>query len=103
MFKMLPTLLKLMKQVMTKGWSSISFTADGKCDACGICVKLCPVDNIALAGKKPQWSAHCAGCFACIQWCPKDAIHLGTSNLSIAHYHHPEVSLADIFAQKMNR
>jgi len=103
MFRMLPTLFKLLKQVMFKGWESLAFKADEKCDGCGICVKICPVDNIVLAGKNPVWGKTCAGCFACIQWCPKDSIHLGTSDMNVKKYHHPEISLNDMLKQKGER
>jgi ferredoxin/flavodoxin len=51
-----------------------SFHADKKCNKCGICAKVCPVQNITLAEGKPVWHHKCEQCFACLQWCPQEAI-----------------------------
>ena len=75
-----------------------SFFADDKCNACGICVKLCPADNIVLTGKKPVWRHRCEQCFACIQWCPEEAVQAGKSTKNKIRYHHPEISLKDMLA-----
>lgn len=94
--KMIPTLLKLLSQAIMKGWKSLAFIANEKCDGCGICQKICPVDNIEMVDNNPSWSGHCAGCFACFHWCPKEAIQTGNINLNIKKYHHPEVKIKDI-------
>jgi flavodoxin/NAD-dependent dihydropyrimidine dehydrogenase PreA subunit len=57
---------------------SRTFRADGNCDGCGICVEMCPVDNIVLqASKRPRWRTNCLLCAACELACPKEAIHSG--------------------------
>jgi ferredoxin len=59
----------------TKLLYSRFFSASKKCDACGICVKKCPVQNISLKGKeKPIWRNECILCATCQLVCPKDAI-----------------------------
>lgn len=100
--KMIPSLMKLLKQVIMKGWKSLFFISNEKCDGCGICIKICPVDNIEMVDNKPSWSSHCAGCFACLHWCPKEAIQLGKINMNIKKYHHPDVKIVDIMKQKGN-
>lgn len=46
-----------------------------KCDACGICMKLCPTRNISADKKgQPRWGRNCLLCFSCEMKCPKDAI-----------------------------
>ena len=46
-----------------------------KCNACGLCVKRCPMNNIAQdESGRPVWGRNCIGCFACEMNCPKDAI-----------------------------
>ena len=97
--KMLPTLLKLLKQGITKGWKSIVLNSNGKCNGCGICNRICPADNIEIVDNKPRWSDHCAGCFACLHWCPEEAISLSGLDTIIGRYHHPEVKISDMIKQ----
>lgn len=99
-FKMIPTLSKMLVKVAFHGWDSIAYTAGDKCNGCGICEKICPVDNIHMQDGKPFWSDHCANCFACLQWCPQSAITPGNTNLNIKKYHHPDMSLSDILKKR---
>jgi len=48
------------------------------CIKCGLCAKLCPVDDIE--GLPPRWKhdGSCTNCLACYHHCPKHAIHWGT-------------------------
>ena len=99
--KTIPTVIKLMKQVIMKGWKSLLFASNEKCDGCGICKKICPVNNIEIINNKPSWlNLNCIGCFACLHWCPKDAIQLGRTNIKIKNYHHPDVKISDILVNK---
>lgn len=100
LIKRIPFLVKLLKQVIMKGWKSLAFISNEKCDGCGICKKICPVDNIDIVDDKPSWSDHCEGCFACFHWCPKEAIQFGNTNMNIKQYRHPEAKLVDIMKQK---
>ena len=47
------------------------------CVKCGLCAKLCPVDDIK--GTPPIWqhNGNCTNCLACYHHCPKHAIHWG--------------------------
>lgn len=95
-FKMVPILFRLFAQVLKHGWESLGFHADDSCSGCGICEKICPVRNIILSSGKPVWSDYCVGCFACVHWCPSASIQLGTADMSIRLYHHPEISLEEM-------
>ncbi len=75
-----------------------SFRVDEKCNACGICEKICPAQNIRIASGKPAWLNHCEQCFACIQWCPEEAIQYGKNTSGKKRYHHPDISLKDMLA-----
>jgi ferredoxin len=74
------------------------FWVDDKCNACGICKKICLCGNIDLKAGKPTWLHHCEQCLACIQWCPKEAIQYGKRTSRYERYHHPEVTLEDIIS-----
>ena len=77
-----------------------NFWSDKKCNGCGTCVKVCPVNNIELIDKLPVWMHKCEQCFACLQWCPKEAIQYGKSTATRKRYHHPEIKVQDIIAGK---
>jgi flavodoxin/NAD-dependent dihydropyrimidine dehydrogenase PreA subunit len=98
--KATPKLLRLAKEVALRGWKSFAFVADSNCSGCGICVQVCPMDNIALNSGKPSWGKDCATCFACLQWCPKEAIQAGRMTVNKKRYHHPDVKISDIIKQK---
>lgn len=75
-----------------------SFQVNDNCNACGTCVRVCPVVNIKLVDDKPVWLHHCENCLACYHWCPQDAIQ-GEIVRYNKKEHHPEVSLADFLKQ----
>lgn len=45
-----------------------------KCIGCGICVKLCPMQNIALENKKAISHDQCTMCYRCFSHCPTKAL-----------------------------
>jgi ferredoxin len=72
-----------------------SFQIDEKCSGCGICARVCPVNNIKMVDNRPVWQHHCETCCACYSWCPKEAIH-GEIVSYNDWYHHPDVKLSDM-------
>ena len=80
--------------------SDKSFYADDNCTSCGICERVCPVNNIILIEGKPQWQHKCQQCLACINFCPEKSIQFGTDTLKTQRYHHPEITLQEIINQK---
>ncbi len=51
-----------------------------RCISCGICSKVCPVENIVINDNKyPQWqhNGSCLTCFSCYHHCPVHAIEFG--------------------------
>ncbi len=53
------------------------FYATDECVGCGICEKVCPLNNIKIENGKPIWGKECIHCSACINRCPKQAIEYG--------------------------
>lgn len=46
-----------------------------RCSGCGLCIKLCPGQNIVGSkGGRPVWGRECLLCLTCEMKCPKDAI-----------------------------
>jgi ferredoxin len=61
-----------------------AYIADSNCNACGLCVKSCPVHTIKLAKvirKKPYWKFNCEDCARCINICPQKAIQVSMPKL----------------------
>lgn len=77
---------------------SIEFD-EKRCNSCGLCEKVCPVNNIILKDGKPTWLHKCELCFACDEWCSKNAIHHWSKTIG-KNYHHPDVTIKDILQQK---
>jgi ferredoxin len=77
-----------------------NFRVADVCTKCGICERVCPVENIGLQDGKPVWSDHCQHCMACLQWCPVEAIQYKKSTDGKKRYHHPGISAQAIMEQK---
>ncbi len=102
LFRMIPIVLKLITVVLMKGWESLTLTCNEKCDGCGICEKICPVNNIQMIDNRPSWlTDKCMGCFSCFHWCPREAVKTGKINMNMKNYHHPDVRISDILDQRM--
>ena len=100
MLRTVPTLVRFAFSLVVKGEESLALTASGACNGCGICVEVCPADNIEMHGARPRWGDRCIGCFACLHWCPQRAISLGGQAMGIEPYHHPDVTLSDMMDAK---
>jgi ferredoxin len=71
-----------------------NFRVESHCNGCGICGKVCPVDNIEIA-KKPSFKGNCQQCLACANNCPQKAIRLKTEK-SKARYINKNVTLKEM-------
>jgi ferredoxin len=66
----------LLARPFAKLMYSKTFRADKKCDACGICIEKCPINNISANNNgQPRWHSNCLLCATCELTCPKDAVH----------------------------
>lgn len=68
-----------------------AFHTNASCNSCGLCEKVCPVGNIAMANGKPVYRHLCEHCTACIQYCPAKAINYKNRTQKRRRYHHPQV------------
>ncbi len=75
--------------------TALSYTVNDDCVRCGICVKVCPANNIQVRAEGVRFSGHCEVCYACLHNCPQHAIHMpleaGTTQFRNEH-----VTLKDI-------
>ena len=60
----------------TKEYSSNLKVDSSKCVGCGMCEKLCHMDNITIVDKTAVSGDRCTMCYRCINKCPKQAITL---------------------------
>ena len=67
--------------------SAKGFYATANCSGCGMCVKHCPLNNIKLVDKQPQWGKDCTHCMACIGGCPQKSIEYGKKTQGKPRYY----------------
>lgn len=79
--------------------SDRKYFVDAACTGCGLCARLCPVNNIALVGGKPSWHHACEECLACVHGCPQKAINAKTT-VGRARYGNPSIPCQDLIAGK---
>lgn len=91
--------LKLHHVVMSKfedymGFSEIE--ADHNCISCGLCSKVCPLQNIEMKGQ-PEFKSNCEMCLSCVNNCPKKSLAYKKMNReSFKPYRHPEVKVKEL-------
>jgi ferredoxin/flavodoxin len=79
------------------------FTADDRCTSCGICEKVCPVENIELMEGRPVWLHRCELCMACLHLCPTRAIQWGKKTENRDRYRHPDLTVSDMERQQTGK
>jgi len=75
-----------------------SFHVTDKCEGCGTCARICPVENIELVDERPEWLHNCEFCLACFHWCTQGAIESHELENTV-RYHHPAVKIKDMLRQ----
>lgn len=78
----------------------MNFHANNKCTKCGLCLKICPVNNIKMKDGNIKWNGRCEQCMACIQYCPAEAIQFGNKTLNRKRYRNPNVDYLKVLLKK---
>ncbi len=66
------------------------FTATDACTGCGKCAKICPLGNITIDSRRPQWHGNCINCLACYHNCPRHAVAYGSRTAGKGQYVCPQ-------------
>ncbi|MHA1647237.1 MAG: EFR1 family ferrodoxin [Promethearchaeota archaeon] len=66
------------------------YWVDENCSRCGLCVKICPEQNITLEEDGIHFADHCTLCLRCIHQCPQKAIQLGGFTKGKFRWHGPK-------------
>lgn len=66
------------------------------CISCGLCAKVCPVENIILVQGRPKWGGNCETCMACLEACPVVAIQYKEKTKTYGRYLNPKIKVQDL-------
>lgn len=56
------------------------------CTGCGTCSRNCPMANIEMVNRRPQWGNVCAMCLRCYHICPQRAVQYGKTTTKKGQY-----------------
>ncbi len=94
--------VKAMGFSMTR-WKIAQFTRltvdAGKCNACGVCEKVCPERVITFGqdAQVPSFGPGCSGCYTCYNHCPEGAIRTAPLPAGAGRYRGPSREMRDLF------
>ncbi|MCM1006017.1 MAG: EFR1 family ferrodoxin [Prevotella sp.] len=72
------------------GMNTKKWKATNNCISCGLCTRICPVNNVNLSENgKPVWGTNCLSCCACFHVCPKHAVEYGKVTCKKGQYLFP--------------
>ena len=73
-----------------------NYIVNDSCSGCSICARVCPVRNIEIKNKKPEFKHNCEQCLACLQYCPQRAINYKKTTRKKTRYTHPEIGYREL-------
>lgn len=74
------------------------FTVSNKCTGCGICQKVCPVNNIVVKDTQPKYQHKCEHCLACIHACTTQALDWKRSIKDRKRYLNPYIDIKELIS-----
>ncbi len=98
-FKMPPAMPKPVAKIIRKinipkQRKTNHFWVQDRCNGCGLCRQICPMNIIQIEEGKPVWTNdNCACCLGCIHRCPEQAIQYGKKTEKTGRYTNPNVKL----------
>ncbi|MGL5149357.1 MAG: EFR1 family ferrodoxin [Clostridium sp.] len=73
-----------------------SFNINSNCTSCGICKRVCPVNNIEIEEGVVTFKGKCTDCMSCINLCPQKAINIGKKTINKERYKHPKIEIKEL-------
>jgi len=61
---------------LSENWTRARLHASEQCEGCGLCARICPVDNIEMLDSRPHFADHCVLCLRCLHACPSESIQI---------------------------
>lgn len=88
---------KAFDMILKKYYGFDVIIVNDQCTSCGICEKICPVNNIKMTDSIVNIDKNCEMCFACIHACPAKALsYKRMPKRSNYQYRHHNVSLEEL-------
>jgi len=72
------------------------YAVSEKCNMCGLCEKICPVENIEINNKYHIFKHKCQRCLACVQYCPQQAFIINNQPMDKERYVNPFIKADEI-------
>ncbi len=80
---------------------ALDYSVNSLCNGCGVCIKICPMNNVKMVDQRPVFGGNCARCMACIQWCPMMAINYQDKTERRKRYTHPDIKAVDLYVNRL--
>jgi len=95
--KITPIIFGYKRFIGTVNTDDKAFNITDGCNSCGLCVKICPTNNMKMVDGLPVWkSKTCQRCLACLHLCPSACIQYGKITVKRRRYKNPYISVDEL-------